>query len=168
MSKNTQGRGCFLFANMPSAYHGAWPPAGAQWNAYRVKDRVIHHLVIYYHWHLTFLLPFFASSLSLYVKFSILVSLTSHLGSFQKNIFAWSAVQKFWVNGPAVGPGHRCFQKQTSWWSLSGGPPSNSLLSSGLSLTYSLKILFVCFFLIFMFSDSHRHYLSLCLNHQET
>lgn len=168
MSKNTQGRGCFLFANMPSAYHGAWPSAGAQWNAYRVKDRVIHHLVIYYPWHLTFLLPFFSSSLSLYVKFSILVSLTSHLGSFQKNIFAWSAVKKFWVNGPAVGPGHRCFQKQTSWWSLSGGPPSNSLLSSGLSLTYSLKILFVCFFLIFMFSDSHRHYLSLCLNHQET
>ena len=145
MSKNTQGRGCLLFANMPSAYHGAWPSAGAQWNTYRIKDGVIHHLVIYYPWHLTFLLPFFSSSPSLYVKFSILVALTSHLGSFQKNIFAWSAVQKFWVNGPSVGPRHRCFQKRTPWWSLSGGPPYNPLLPSGLSLTYSLKILFVCF-----------------------
>lgn len=117
-----------------------------RWSDSSPSDLLVIYLVIY-PWPLTFLLPFFSSSLSLYVKFSILVSLKSHLGSFQKNIFAWSAVQKFWVNGPAVGPGHRCFWKQTPWWSLNGGPAYTSLLSSGLSLTYSLKILFVCFFL---------------------
>lgn len=113
----------------------------------RWSDSSPSDLLVICPWPLIFLLPFFSSSLSLYVKFSILVSLKSHLGSFQKNIFACSAVQKFWVNGPAVGPGHRCFWKQTPWWSLNGGPAYNSLLSSGLSLTYSLKILFVCFFL---------------------